>query len=278
MSRLALLLAGCTTPLTSDRIVGADLDAAVWDGAEGDLLGTLVATDGERVLAYAAGSRTLTLLTAEGELIWSQESAESLDDIWLDNHAYAWSSGVGLFRVDDMGPYPVEMEEGRVCLLTSGWSSVRGASALACEDSRQLWTVCSRGRCSVFLDGEQIGVGGPEVTVGFLGGQPCWSSVAMDMDPQPGEVHCADGSVLFGLEGDHLGASIGGGRAAGVFNKWLVPPRLRLLSPDRESWALERARERTRASVASAGRLTVIGLPGYSGENPGEGRLYIVED
>ena len=116
------------------------------------------------------------------------------------------------------------------------------------------------------------------MTAGFLDGQPCWASVDMAADPQPGEVHCADGSTLTGLGGDHLGASIGGGWAAGVFNKWQVPARLRLMAPGRQAWALDRARERTRASVAAVGPLTVIGLPGYSGQHPGEGRLYIVED
>ena len=94
-----------------------------------------------------------------------------------------------------------------------------------------------------------------------------------------GQVSCAGDALAAGLTGDHLGVAIAEGRAAGVFNKWQVPARARVVSLDgQEAWCVDRAAERSRLSLAHGADTWVVGVPGYLGTEAREGRLYIVSD
>ncbi|MFZ5476333.1 MAG: hypothetical protein ACOZNI_06105, partial [Myxococcota bacterium] len=82
------------------------------------------------------------------------------------------------------------------------------------------------------LTGEPLDI---DLAAGEGGDVGEWDGVAWAGDPQlddddgAGRVCSEAGDCVEGLAGDHLGAAIGGGFAAGSFNKWIVPARARVV-------------------------------------------------
>jgi hypothetical protein len=104
-----------------------------------------------------------------------------------------------------------------------------------------------------------------------------WDGVAWAGDPEEeipdggGSVCAEDGRCVHGLVGDHLGAAIGGGFAAGAFNKWVVPARGRVVPLGAgTTYAIERGGENQPLAVAGDGDTLVVGHGQYpAGESPG---------
>jgi len=93
---------------------------------------------------------------------------------------------------------------------------------------------------------------------------------------------CWDGTTISGFPGDHLGVSMAGDRVAGVFNKWEVPARARVVSlqDDQPSWAIDRASERSRLSLDyhEAHERWAVGVPGFGATSARQGRVFLVTD
>ena len=272
-----LLCGACAAPLVDERVVGADLPAAAVYGEPGARLGAAVATDGQSVLA--SSGQAVQSYSPDGALLWeSAPLPAAARRLWLTTDgAHAFVPGHGRYRLSSGSTVLEAPDSGWLARCTDGWVDVPGARAAACgPDGEVLSAVCSSEECVVQLDSAEIAVVGPDASVGFLGGVACWAGVDIAADPQAGMVSCADGAQWTGLDGDHLGAGIAGGWMTGVFNKWTVPPRARMVSVAGDVWAVERAAERSGLSVAVAGSITVIGVPGYAGEHAAEGRLLVV--
>lgn len=278
-SAVLLVVGGCTAPVVPELVLGVDIPAAIAAGQANEGLGSLVATDGANVATYSTGTSAVSVWSLQAERLWQQTLPHGIESLWMiDGDVFGWSSSLGLLQISEHSVAPIETDGGPVCPVQGEWVAQNGAAALVCDDAGQrLWTHCASSVCTVMLDEEMLAEGLLNASVGFLDGVPCWSEVLLADDPRNGDVHCLDGTHLKGLEGDHLGANMGGGWVSGVFNKWIVPPRLRMVQRDGTSWTLDRARERSGVQMDAAGSLTVIGVPGYSGEFENEGRLYIVE-
>ena len=144
-------------------------------------------------------------------------------------------------------------------------------------------STCSETRCAVSLEsipgeaGISLGDTSAGSAVGWIDGEACWGDATLLDDPTPGALRCMGGVDLDGLDGDHLGASIGADRVAGVFNKWQVPARIRILSPGGGmGWSIDRASERSRVALAASDELVVVGVPGFLTDGAGDGRVYLV--
>jgi hypothetical protein len=288
---LTLLLAGCLSALLEDELViGEELDAVEIPGEPLSLLGTAVAISTEAgepvVIIGAPGAGEFIAVGSDGVERWRLVGEAGLGRrVWAGpDEAFAWLPGVGVL---DAGGEVVLAAPSATALARcpdGSWWRVEGiGDALECGEEGLLRSSCEGSRCTVSLeitpggDARVLGETSAGSAVGFLDGQPCWGDAALEEDPHPGALRCGDGLTLAGLDGDHLGATIGAGRVAGVFNKWQVPARVRMVPVDGSPvWTLDRAAERSRVSLAEGEGLVAIGLPGFISESASEGRVFLV--
>ncbi|MFT5687064.1 MAG: hypothetical protein ACI8RZ_008021, partial [Myxococcota bacterium] len=288
---LLLLLHGCLGALLeAELVIGEELSAIEIPGEPLSLLGTAVAIGSEAgeavVIIGAPGSGEVLAVNALGVEQWRLSGGVGLGRrVWADEDAaYAWLPGVGV--LDGGGEVVLRAPDATALARCpdGGWWTGEGiGDALDCAEGGLIRSTCAEVRCTVSLeetpggDAEVLGETSAGSAVGWVGGQACWGDAALEDDPHPGALHCADGSSLLGLDGDHLGAVIGADRTAGVFNKWQVPARVRIVSADGGPvWALDRAAERSRVSLAEGEGLVAVGLPGFISESASEGRVYLV--
>ena len=79
------------------------------------------------------------------------------------------------------------------------------------------------------------------------------------------------------MAGDHLGLSISMGRAAGRFNRHIVPPRLRIVSlVGDDTWIIDSAAENSRGGLGGDAEHFAVGVPEFRRGQSG-GRIYVVE-
>jgi len=150
---------------------------------------------------------------------------------------------------------------------------------IACSESGVIRTVCETGDCSVWVDDRNVDVGVSDGgDVGWWQGVACWGDPQLAFETGSGAVHCEDGRVIRGEVGDHLGLTLGAGRAAGRFNRHIVPPRLRIVPlGDGEVWTVDRAAENSRVSLAAVDGLTLVGVPQFRQART-FGRIFAVEE
>jgi len=297
---VALLAPSCRGSLLSDEpVLGEDLAAASVVGEAGSRLGASVAVgllDGQLTVAVAAPDLGQVLvLDPDGGLRWQVQGTLGLGHglVITDQGLWALQPGVGVvaLRAEDAGadalPVIEELPQAAqvaVCADGTVRSSPSPAEALACGPSGEdLRTRCGDTDCEVLLDGVVLDRTSPGSAVGFdsavAPAVACWGDTELPVDDAPGEVRCADGRRLVGLDGEHLGRSLAPGWATGVFDKWIVPARARIHSLDGSRvLAVDRAAEATRLALASGEGLLVVGVPGYAARDPGEGRVFILDD
>lgn len=152
--------------------------------------------------------------------------------------------------------------------------------AIACgpggEDLRR--AACRAQRCEVRLDGFLIGTSSPGSALGFVEGVACWGDAALAESGAAGALRCADGRQVVGADDEHLGISLGAGRAGGRATLGLRPMRARLLplDPSRPALAVELVAEGSALALAEAEELLLVGAPGFPGRSEDEGRLFLV--
>ncbi len=291
------LLAGCAASLLpGEAVLGEDVAAVAVTGEAGAALGTRLALGPEGLLATAPGLGEVWGIDADGAVRWRWAVAPAgglLDAWWGPEGAEALVRGEGIFRRDPDAEGPGE----RVRALDETWTAAapcpdgsvalaEGAgSAVACGEAGELRSTCAEGSCAVSLrdpaTGEEVVLDEttPGSAVGFRGdGTACWGDVRAEEPTWTGEVRCADGLVLSGAEGEHLGVALAGDRAAGWFDKWIVPARARALDlGGGEAWVVDRAAERSRLALASGDGLWAVGAPGWMGHDAWTGRVWILE-
>ncbi len=288
---MLLLLHGCLGALLeAELVIGEELSAVEIPGAPLSLLGTAVAVgtaSGEAVVIIGApGAGEVVAVDDDGRELWRLSGEIGLGRrVWAgDDAVAAWLPGVGVLDADGevllRAPEATALER---CPDGTWWTGEGIGDALDCGTGGLIRSTCEGSRCIVSLQDEpgtagvRLGETSAGSAVGWVGDRACWGDAALESDPHPGAVLCDDGSERIGLDGDHLGASIGASRAAGVFNKWQVPARIRMVPLDGGPiWMLDRAAERSRVALAEGEGVVAIGLPGYISESASEGRVYLV--
>ncbi len=240
----ALTLAACTAPLVDERVLGVDVPATFTYGAPGDRLGAAVAATGDRWLAAAPGAGQTWRDGVPGDVasawvgLWGEREVfvDAAGGVSVDGEA-RWSVPDALAWAAGPNGVLVATPDGLEVLDPPLDVPVRGARAVAWGAERLLALVCDPDCVGLAwdLDGAALGVlaeGGDGGAVGEWAGV-AWVGAPAWEDPEgPGRVCAEDGTCRDGLPGDHLGATIGAGHAAGTFNKWIVPARARLVPLD----------------------------------------------
>jgi len=269
-----LVLLACQELTPGEYVLGDEIPAEVLQGPEG--FGQSVASSGQsvaisfpvRVGPVQAPKQTFDIgnvrrvgLTEEGPWAWVEP-----DHIVYGDGFEQGSTMPGATFVD-------RCPNGDFVSVTGVGESV------ACSERGVLSTLCADGVCSVHIDdGPKLDEVSPGGALGWLDGRACWGDPQLLDEQAAGRVACEDGLEVQGLPGDHLGLSIGGGRASGRFNRHIVPPRLRIVPLQKgDVWLVDRAAENSRVSLDSSSAGTVIGVPHFR-ESGAEGRVFWVRN
>lgn len=288
-------------------MIPGELPTASYRGEPGDALGAGVSLDEGRVLVGAPGAGAVLVLdhgtagqgpVGLGRWVW-----------WLDGAPVAARAEDGVYRLDADPAVRVvdapgalvyaagEMDEGpRIAAASASDVSVwdgdgqriaslalTGVQRLAIGARRLLMVRCEDGACDALAwepgadQPETLGEAGDGGAVMERDGVAWWGDPELEQDAAAGRVCDEDGRCLDGIEGDHLGRSLCDGFAAGVYNTWTVPARLRLVSLDEgPTLAVDRAPASRPPALHRDGDSLAIGLPMDGLHERGEGRVLVV--
>lgn len=283
---IALLLA-CAPP-APERVLGEDVPALILDGEIGVRLGMSVALpllEGERLLAATApGAGEVRLYDRQGGLRHRLEVEADPQMRFVDApsglHWLVPGQERGAFDGGEVERTPTDARALAICADGEERQVGEPGGAIACgpagEDLRR--TACHARRCEVRLDGVRIGTSSPGSALGFVDGVACWGDAALLEAGAPGALRCADGQEVEGEADEHLGLSLGAGRAGGRATVALRPMRARLLplDPSRPALAVELVAEGSALALAEADDLLLVGAPGFPGRSEDQGRLFLV--
>ena len=257
-------------------------------------------TPGERVLGDEVAATELRVASGQGRVVGLH------DDVLISTDTLVmgdWHSGVleasdmGAARRVGHGPAGAWawLGDGRVLSMPDALElavlshptgvdrcpdgevvAVYGAGeSIACGEAGVLSTACDESGCEI-LGADVSDRVSPGGAVAWVDGVACWGDPMLHKETGTGAVRCEDGTEITGLEGDHLGLSVAAGRAAGRYNRHIVPPRLRIVSlVGEETWLIDSAAENSRVGLAGDGEHTAVGVPDFRRGNTG-GRIYVV--
>lgn len=281
-------VAGCAAPLLpGESVIGVDAPAQRWDGAPGERFGAAVAPG----WATAAGVPALRALDD------AEPADAGVPADWVGvgaDHVYASGAGGAWWRdgvraaIDVPDARWAAGPAGLVIADADGWwmpetdvrVAARGITAVALGDDRVLAAVDGAVR-AWGLDGAAqditlaIGEGG---ALGEWQGR-AWAGSPEDATPDgAGRVCAEDGACIDGLAGDHLGRALGGGYAAGTFNKWIVPARARFVPLEGGvTQAMEDGQEDQPVTVAGDADGVWFGAPWFEQDGLPGGVVYRVD-
>lgn len=292
---LLLWLGGCAADLLpGESVLGDEVPAVIVEGTAGSQLGAAVAigwdADGERsILVAAPGAGEVRALNARGRTEWTHEGEPGLGTRvgWADGVPWAWSPGLGILRLDGQPPASDWSLPGAtavdVCADGTPRSVTGRGEDVVCGDELEARTTCQGAQCDVeriTAEGvSRVGTTSAGSALAIVDGELCWGDARLGKETAPGGIQCESDQSRRGLDGDHLGLSIGGARTAGVFNRHITPPRARIVPLDGgEVWVVDRAAEGSRIHLAGSAGLTVVGVPGFGAQQAEEGRVYIIQE
>lgn len=285
----ALILAGCAADLLPGEVVlGAEHPATFTYGPPNARLGAAVAWDGEGWSAAAPGEGTTW---RNGESVdepsiwvgWTGEAGVRVDadgQVWVEGEARWTAPGATAWAAGPEGV--LAAGAGRLRHLDAGLDlSAPGIGRVAWGEGRILAVTCDPD-CAARawdLDGVELG----EVAPAGLGGDVGeWGGLAWAGDPESGvddgagRVCAEDGGCLAGEPGDHLGIAIGGGFAAGTYNKWVVPSRARIVPlAGGTVLALEDGAEAQPLALSGDPATIVIGAPYHPAQGQPAGAVVV---
>jgi len=280
---------GCAGPfLPGEAVLGEAVTARVIEGPVGsDDFGTgLALGDGHLLVAEQMG---FSLWEISGTEVRGADHPRTTRVGWSDGDFWRWAPGGGVETVPlDVGGEEHLLDaanasavdrcaDGTVVLVTGAGEDI------ACGDEGIIRTACTDTLCSVILDVdgeiEELDTTSAGSAVGWSGSAACWGDAMLGVEEGAGRVTCDDGTLLDGIEGEHLGLSLGGGYVAGRFNRHTVPPRLRIHPISGGTiWTIDSASENSRASIAGWNGWVGIGVPGYIGPDGKQGRVYLADE
>jgi hypothetical protein len=308
----ALLLLGlgaCTEDLLpGELVVPGEVAAEVFYGDEDAALGSGVAVDEGRLLGGAPGL---------GEVHFLGEGGASAGDPglggwvwWLDGVAYAGRAGAGIYALDageatllvstpgartyalgetSRGPRAASVTEAGVQLWTLDGALVErlvvpGVQRVALGWDRLLLVACEGEACEAlawYPDTAELAVlggAGDGGAVVEVDGVAWWGDPELGRQGAAGRVCAEDGRCIDGLEGDHLGRSLCASHAAGVFNTWIVPARLRLVPLEGGAvLAVDQGTSARAPALHCDGSWLAIGMPHDGLHQRGQGRVLLAE-
>lgn len=287
---LALLAAqplGCATgELAGGEVLCHDLACVEVVGQGSEQLGLAVETDGETT--WAAGEGLLVAVDGDGGELgrWATSPGPPRlrlvpSGLLVDAEVDGVLGEDGLLR--GLAAEAVLVDGGEVAERVDqcpdgSWVGVSDPDArVRCAAGALLWTECGPELCEVLRDGVVLGSSSRSGDLAWSGELACWGTPEASRDPAPGGWRCEDGSEGAGAEGDHLGVSLSDIHVAGVFDKWAVPARARVMSR-LTGWTgvVDEAAWGSPLSVAEAGELLVVGVPESGGPDMSAGRVLLV--
>lgn len=278
---LIAVLSGCTAPLVPELIIEADVPAELTFGGENARLGELVGWNGHSWVATAPGTPAWWVdghEEAERAVFvgyWGDRLVVADGDRWtVDGEEQASVRGAQRWAAGPAGVI-VAVAGGIWRADTGEAAPIRGVQAVAVGVERFYVVACDDGCVAVGLDGDLVEVARWSAGTGGAVGE--WQGAAWAGDPEDtvdegtGSVCSEAGECVHGEPGDHLGRAIGGGMAAGTFNKWIVPARARIVPLDGgTAFALERGAENQAITLAGDVTTLIVGAPYYPvGTGPG---------
>ena len=291
---LALLL-GCSADLLPDEsVLGVDVPANVVVGEAGSEFGASVAWNGTSWAAAAPGAGEVWVdgEVAEGDSLfawvgwWGDQLArggqagvvvEGLDLPPLPGVLFA-ASPAGVFSWSDDQLRGWEGASAVLSGVVALGTDETGVAALVCEAE------CSVLSASLDLVEAQVALFSGASVAGGLGGAVAFDNAAicvgdpeLDVPDGAGSVSCTDGRFIEGEPGDHLGQAIGGGFTAGTFNKWIVPPRARLVPlSGGEVLVLEVGAENQPIRLSGDLTALIVGSPFHPHDGLPAGAVFVV--
>ena len=253
------------------------------DGTADSGLGAAVAARDGRYLAGLPGA----------DAVWELDGSGVIVDAWS-------GSGFGVrVGLDDAGPWTFVAGEGVWRLAADGegelvredplatsmapcpggdWARVEGpADRVICGEFGVLERTCTDVDCVVTHDGEVVGEGQVGGALWLDADGPCWGLPELDDRPSPGGWACGDGRSGRGVEGDHLGLALIATHSAGMFDKWSVPARARIVPRDGGAvWVIDDAAWGAPVALAADERHVMVGISETGGAVLGDGRVYLV--
>ncbi len=302
-------LGGCAADLLpGELVVPGELPSTSYRGPAGASLGASVALDGGELLAGAPGLGQVWMPAAgqvssgPGELgrwVWWAEGqafaarasdgvyavdAAVAERLWETPGARVFAAGetVGGFRVAAATDQGVQLWDGDGVAMAR--LELAGVQQLAVGRERLLVGACEGLSCQVLswepAGGQPIllGEAGPGGGLVEIEGVAWWGDPQLETPTGAGRVCSEDGRCIDGLEGDHLGRRLCSSHAAGVFNTWIVPARLRIVPIEGGSViAVDRAAPSRPPALHCQDGLMAVGLPTDGLHGWGEGRVLVVE-
>ena len=270
---LALAL-GCQDVTPGERVLGDEVSAQLTEDAEG--FGQSVAI-GFGLLIAASPVKSGPNLNALSAVDLAEVRRVGVNEAG----AWAWLSDGSVLYGDGFEKRFDLTNATALDRCPNGdfvWADQAG-EMVACSSYGEVRTRCEDAVCSVHVnDGPSLDQVSPGGDLMWHDGQACWGDPMLAQEHAGGRVACEDGLEMMGMTGDHLGITLGAGRAAGRFNRHIVPPRLRIVPlMGGDVWLIDRAAENSRVSLASDESMTLVGVPRFRGATS-RGRIYGVRD
>jgi hypothetical protein len=309
VAAMALHIGACGRDLLPEELVlPGDIPSRVWEGTAGSAFGASVALLHEDLLVGSPGTGEV-LREASGA---SSQGPQGLGEWawWDDDEPRAGRAGDGVYAIDEAdatllwatpgaisfaagsdgtGPFDVVCYADRLAILREGIVeknfSVEGIRRAAAGDGRVLLVTCpERSECLArALDLESgsvsdLGTAGGRGAIREIEGIAWWGDPDDREDDGAGVVRSEAGDVITGLPGDHLGTALSMGHASGVFNKWLVPARARVV-PLRNGpvLAVDRGTEDRPLTLSEDDERLAIGVPSFGRVQSQTGRVFVVQ-
>jgi len=287
--------------------VPGELESSSYRGVQGAALGAAVALDGEALLAGAPGLGQVWRLDTGavvqgndelGRWVWWNQGrpfaaqpltgvfdigGEEAELLWETPGANVFAVGwmADVFRVATATAEGVQLWDEAGAILAR--LDQAGVQQLAIGHDRVLLIRCVEAGCEATAwrpEGEALevlGSAGDGGAVIEVEGVAWWGDPQLERATGAGRVCAEDGRCIEGIEGDHLGRRLSSTHAAGVFNTWALPARLRLAPLDGGPvLAIDRAPPSRPPALHSQGGSLAVGLPSDGVSGWGEGRVLVV--
>ena len=163
-------------------------------------------------------------------------------------------------------------------------STLAGVRRVAVGQERILALRCADGACAALAwypavdQWTELGEAGEGGALVEADGVAWWGDPQLEDAKGTGSVCSEEGTCLQGLEGDHLGRELCRTHAAGVFNKWIVPARMRIVPlAGGPTLAVERAAPSRPPALDSDGSSLAIGISSYGLHERNQGRVLLAD-
>jgi len=253
------------------------------DGSADARFGAAVAARDGRFVAGLPGAGAVWELDASGAIVDEWVGPGFGFQVGLDAEGpWTFVVGQGVWRLAADGEVGLIVDDAVATSVAScpdgDWARVEGTDdAVVCGDFGVLERSCLGTDCVVAHDGDPVGEGEAGGALWLDDAGPCWGLPDLRVHPAPGGWACADGRRGQGVEGDHLGLGLEATYSAGVFDKWTVPARARIVPREGgDVWVVDDAAWGAHVTLAGDEDTVMVGISRAGGDLLTDGRVYLV--